>query len=156
MTTTMKSVETAPDTQRGLKMWWPSSVMMLGTVLAYLDRQVLALLSPMILAETHLNAQSYTETISAFSYAYMLSTIFWGSILDRIGLRLGMLISLTIWMVASASHSVVGTFLGFALARGALGIGEGAMFPGGFRVAMDSLPPAKQARGIAQIGRAHV
>jgi ACS family hexuronate transporter-like MFS transporter len=149
MATTLKAVEAAADTRRGVKIWWPSTVMMLGTVLAYLDRQVLALLSPMILAETHLNAQSYTETISAFSYAYMLSTIFWGSILDRIGLRLGMLISLTVWMVASASHSIVGTFLGFALARAALGIGEGAMFPGGFRVAMDSLPPAKQARGIA-------
>ena len=135
--------------ERGLLPWWPSVVMMLGTLLSYLDRQVLALLSPMILAETHLSAQSYTETISAFSYAYMVSTILWGSVLDRIGLRLGMLISLSIWMVASASHSLVSTFLGFAVARAVLGIGEGAMFPGGFRVAMDSLPPIRQARGIA-------
>jgi ACS family hexuronate transporter-like MFS transporter len=145
----MKTVETTSPAKEGLKLWWPSGVMMLGTVLAYLDRQVLALLSPLILAETHLSAQSYTETISAFSYAYMLSTFFWGSVLDRIGLRLGMLISLSIWMVASASHSIVSTFIGFALARAVLGIGEGSMFPGGFRVAMDSLPPAKQARGIA-------
>lgn len=129
--------------------WWPSIVMMLGTLLSYLDRQVLALLSPLILAETHLSAHAYTETISAFSYAYMLSTLFWGSILDRIGLRMGMILSLAIWMVASASHSLVSTFIGFAVARAALGIGEGSMFPGGFRTAMDSLPPAKQARGIA-------
>src|SRR5215467_4620832 len=149
MATTIKPVETISPAKEGLKLWWPSGVMMLGTVLAYLDRQVLALLSPLILAETHLSAQSYTETISAFSYAYMVSTFFWGSVLDRIGLRLGMLISLSIWMVASASHSLVSTFVGFALARAVLGIGEGSMFPGGFRVAMDSLPPEKQARGIA-------
>jgi ACS family hexuronate transporter-like MFS transporter len=123
--------------------------MMLGTLLAYLDRQILALLSPMILKETHLTAQAYTETISAFSYAYMLSTLVWGPVLDRLGLRLGMLISLSIWMVASASHSLVSTFVGFAVARAVLGIGEGAMFPGGFRTAMDSLPTIKQARGIA-------
>lgn len=135
--------------QTGARMWWPSVVMMLGTLLSYLDRQVLALLSPMILADTHLSAHLYTETISAFSYAYMFSTILWGSVLDRIGLRAGMLISLSIWMVASASHSIVSTFLGFALARAVLGLGEGSMFPGGFRVAMDSLPPARQARGIA-------
>ena len=133
----------------GLALWWPSIVMMLGTLLAYLDRQVLALLSPLILADTHMSAQAYTETVSAFSYAYMLSTFVWGPVLDRIGLRMGMLISLSIWMVASASHSLVSTFIGFAIARAALGIGEGSAFPGGFRVAMDSLPAIKQARGIA-------
>jgi ACS family hexuronate transporter-like MFS transporter len=52
-------------------------------------------------------------------------------------------------MVASASHAAVGSFLGFAAARAALGIGEGSIFPGGFRTALDSLPVDKQARGIA-------
>ena len=93
--------------------------MMLGTLLSfrYLDRQVLALLSPMILADTHLSAHQFTQTISAFSYAYMVSTLIWGSVLDRIGLRMGMLISITIWAISSASHSLVSTFMGFAMAR---------------------------------------
>jgi len=149
MSTGSVASESAGAETKGLLVWWPSVVMMLGTLLNYLDRQVLALLSPLILADTHLSAHSYTETISAFSYAYMVSTLCWGSILDRIGLRKGMMISLGIWMVSSASHSLISTFLGFALARALLGIGEGAMFPGGFRTAMDSLPPVKQARGIA-------
>ena len=139
----------AQQTQGTWLLWWPVTVMMLGTLLSYLDRGVLALLSPMILKETNLNAQSYSEVISVFSFAYMLSTPVWGSVIDRIGLRLGMTISVVIWMASSASHALVSTFLGFALARGVLGIGEGAMFPGGFRTAMDSLPPEKQARGIA-------
>jgi ACS family hexuronate transporter-like MFS transporter len=129
--------------------WWPSVVMMLGTLLNYVDRGVLALLSPMILHDTKMSAQDYGEVISAFSFAYMISTPIWGSVIDRIGLRLGMTISVVIWMASSASHSLVGTFLGFAVARAALGIGEGAVFPGGFRTAMDSLPPEKQARGVA-------
>jgi ACS family hexuronate transporter-like MFS transporter len=131
------------------RIWWPAIVMMLGTLLSYLDRQVLALLSPMILRDTHMNAQAYTEVISAFSFAYMFATPIWGSVLDRIGLRLGMTISIAIWTISSASHSLVSSFMGFAFARGALGLGEGAMFPGGFRAAMDSLPPDKQARGVA-------
>ena len=80
--------ETRP-TPVNWRIWWPATVMMLGTVLAYLDRQILALLSPMILKETHLTAQAYTETISAFSYAYMVATLVWGPVLDRVGLRLG-------------------------------------------------------------------
>ena len=147
----MASPSTAarPSAAARLRIWWPAIVMMLGTLLSYLDRQILALLSPTILKETHLSAQAFTETISAFSYAYMVSTLLWGPVLDRIGLRLGMLLSRSIGMAASASHALVSTFLGFATARAVLGLGEGSMFPGGFRTAMDSLPVGKQARGIA-------
>jgi len=129
--------------------WWPAAVMMLGTLLSFLDRQVLGALSPTILKETHLTATDYSNVVAAFSYAYMVSTLIWGPVLDRIGLRIGMAISIAMWAVASASHSLVSTFLGFAAARAALGIGEGSMFPGGFRTAMDSLPPEKQSRGVA-------
>jgi ACS family hexuronate transporter-like MFS transporter len=64
-----------------------------------------------------------------------------------------MLAAVAIWSVASLSHAWVGmgasAFLGFAAARTLLGFGEGATFPGGFRTAMDSLPPDRQSRGIA-------
>jgi ACS family hexuronate transporter-like MFS transporter len=131
------------------QVWWPTTVMMLGTLLSYVDRASLALLSPMFLSATHMTAQDYSWCISAFSFAYMFAAFGWGSVLDRIGLRLGMAISLFIWMVSSASHAAVGSFMGFAIARAALGIGEGSIFPGGFRTALDSLPTDKQARGIA-------
>ncbi len=133
----------------GLMVWWPTTVMMLGTLLSYVDRSSLALLSPMFLSATHMTAQDYSWCISAFSFAYMFSALAWGSILDRIGLRLGMAISLIIWTLSSATHAIVGSFAGFAAARAALGIGEGSIFPGGFRTALDSLPVDKQARGIA-------
>jgi ACS family hexuronate transporter-like MFS transporter len=147
----MAQLDTAADARRRttLLIWWPALVMMLGTLLSYVDRGSLALLSPMFLSAVHMNAQDYSWCISAFSFAYMFSALGWGSVLDRIGLRLGMTISLLIWMIASASHSIVGSFVGFAAARAALGIGEGSIFPGGFRTALDSLPVDKQARGIA-------
>ncbi len=133
----------------GWLIWWPAGVMMLGTLLSYVDRASLALLSPMFLSATHMTAQDYSWCISAFSFAYMFSALAWGSVLDRIGLRLGMTISLLIWMLSSASHAIVGSFAGFAAARAALGVGEGSIFPGGFRTALDSLPADRQARGIA-------
>src|SRR6476661_1757333 len=114
--TTLNTERNAPR-RAGLLIWWPSTVMMLGTLLSYVDRSSLALLSPMFLSATHMTAQDYSWCISAFSFAYMFSALAWGSILDRIGLRLGMAISLAIWMVSSASHAAVGSFLGFASAR---------------------------------------
>ena len=134
-------------------MWAASVVMMVCSWLSYVDRQILATLSVVILADTGLSTERYTEVVSAFSIAYMIGNPLWGSLLDYVGLRKGMLAAVAIWSVASASHSLIGhgaaAFLGLAAARALLGFGEGATFPGGFRTALDSLPPGRQARGIA-------
>jgi MFS transporter, ACS family, aldohexuronate transporter len=129
--------------------WWPVTMMLACSLLSYMDRQILAVLSPMILADLKLNAQKYGEIISAFSVAYMLGNPMWGAILDRIGLRRGMTIAVTIWTIACGAHAVLSGFLGFAVARAILGFGEGATFPGGLRTAMDWLPAKQQSRGIA-------
>jgi len=127
--------------------------MLVCSWLSYVDRQILATLSVVILADTGLSTERYTEVVSAFSIAYMIGNPLWGSLLDYVGLRKGMLAAVAIWSLASLSHSFVGqgtaAFLGLAAARALLGFGEGATFPGGFRTALDSLPPSRQARGIA-------
>jgi len=130
-------------------MWVASVAMMLCSWLSYVDRQILAVLSPMILKDTGLTAQSYGEVVSAFSIAYMIANPLWGSVLDFIGLRNGMFMAVALWTVASTSHAWMAGFIGFAAARALLGLGEGATFPGGLRAAMDSLPPDRQSRGIA-------
>jgi len=123
--------------------------MMVCSWLSYVDRQILAVLSPTILAETGMSTEEYTEIVRAFSIAYMLSNFLWGSALDYVGLRVGMLVAVSLWTFASASHALLGGFVGFAVARALLGLGEGATFPGGFRASLDSLPADKQARGLA-------
>ena len=95
--------------------------MMLVSVISYIDRQTLALLSPTILRETHLTGEQYGFIISGFSIAYMLSNPVWGRILDRIGLRAGMTISVIAWTLASVAHSLASGFASFAAARIALG-----------------------------------
>jgi MFS transporter, ACS family, hexuronate transporter len=132
----------------GWRMWIPVTAMMTCSWLSYVDRQALAVISPMILRDTGLSAASYADAISVFSIAYMIANPLWGSLLDYVGLRVGMLAAVGIWTLASASHAWVAGFLGFALARGVLGFGEGATFPGGLRTAADSLPPDRQSRGM--------
>jgi ACS family hexuronate transporter-like MFS transporter len=84
----------------------------------------------------------------------MVANPVWGSLLDYVGLRGGMLAAVGLWSIASASHALVpqaaaGAFLGFAGARVVLGLAEGATFPGGLRTVTDSLPPDRQSRGLA-------
>jgi ACS family hexuronate transporter-like MFS transporter len=108
---------------------------MLSTLLSYIDRQVLAVLSPTILHDTGLSANAYANAISAFSFAYMVGNPLWGSLLD--------------YASASTSHAWVTGFIGFAVARGVLGFGEGAAFPGALRTAAEALPANQRSRGMA-------
>jgi ACS family hexuronate transporter-like MFS transporter len=133
----------------GLRAWLPVISMMLVSVISYVDRNTLALLAPTILKDTGLNAEQYGFIISAFSIAYMVGNPLWGWILDRIGVRRGMLASVAMWTVASASHAFAAGFGGFAMARALLGFGEGATFPGSMRTAIQSLPAQSRSRGIA-------
>jgi ACS family hexuronate transporter-like MFS transporter len=129
--------------------WVPVASMMLVSLVSYIDRNTLALLAPTLLEELHLSAEQYGWMISCFSVAYTLGNPVWGRVLDRMGLWRGMLAAVTLWTLASASHALVSTFAGFALARALLGFGEGATFPGGLRAATQSLPPERRARGVA-------
>jgi ACS family hexuronate transporter-like MFS transporter len=123
--------------------------MMLVSLISYVDRITLALLAPVILRETGLSAEAYGWIISAFSVAYMLGNPIWGRLLDRFGVRRGMLCSVAAWSAASASHALASGFWSFAVARSVLGFGEGATFPGGLRTATQTLPAGQRSRGIA-------
>src|SRR5579872_1767303 len=102
----------------GWRMWVPVVVMLTCSLLSYIDRQALAVISPMILKDTGLSAESYADAISVFSIVYMIANPLWGSLLDYVGLRAGMLAAVGIWTIASVSHAWVAGFLGFAAARG--------------------------------------
>ena len=123
--------------------------MMLVSMISYIDRNTLAILSPTILKQTGLSTEQYGYIVSVFSFAYMAGNPIWGWLLDRLGVRRGMLTVVSIWTLASASHAFAGGFRSFAVARGILGFGEGATFPGGLRTVMQSLPVESRSRGVA-------
>jgi MFS transporter, ACS family, hexuronate transporter len=149
MATTQVASSTQTVLAPGWRMWVPCLGMALCSWLSFVDRQVLSILGPTILKDTGLTNNDFTNVASFFFLAYTLSNPVWGSILDYIGLRRGMLLAVGVWSFASMSHAWMTTFVGFALARAVLGFGEGATFPGGLRTAVESLPAAARARGIA-------
>src|SRR3954462_7894758 len=103
--------------------WIPAVTMLAEALVSYIDRNTLPILAPTILRETGLSAEQYGFIISAFSIAYMLANPIWGRILDRTGLRRGMMAAVSCWTVASVAHVFAGGLWGFAAARAALGFG---------------------------------
>ncbi len=129
--------------------WAPTGAMMLLSLLSYVDRNVLAILSNTILADAKLTSEQYAEMISAFSAAYLVGNPLWGWALDRFGVRAGLFASVALWTAASTSHAFAGSLVFFATARAVLGFGEGATFPGGLRTPTQTLRSTERARGIA-------
>ena len=131
------------------QMWVPCLVMAACSWLSFFHRTMLGVLAPTILKETGLNAQQFASINAYFFVAYTVGNPLWGSILDYVGLRIGMLLGVAIWTAASVSHGWMSAFGGFAAARAFLGLGEGVTFPGGLRTAVESLPATRRARAIA-------
>ena len=111
------------------QMWVPCLGMALCSWLSFVDRQVLNILAPTIIKDTALTPQDFTTATSFFFLTYTLGNPVWGSVLDRVGLRIGMLLAVGVWTAASMSHALMYSFAGFALARAVLARVEEAHRP---------------------------
>jgi MFS transporter, ACS family, hexuronate transporter len=131
-----------------IRQWAPCIAMLLLGFLSYVDRSVLAILSPTILAALHLSATQYGYAILVFSLCYMLANPIWGFLMDRAGLWLTTLIAVLIWSIASGSHGLILGFVSLAIARGVLGFGEGATFPASLKTVTETLPVSKRSFGL--------
>jgi ACS family hexuronate transporter-like MFS transporter len=68
-----------------------------------------------------------------------------GRILDRIGVKAGMIWAVLVWSIASVGHAFVRTWVGFGLARLVLGLGEAANFPGCIKSVAEWFPKRERA-----------
>ena len=120
----------AASTRRGWQMWVPCIGMALCSWLSFVDRQVLAILTPTIMADTGLTPSTSPTPRRSSSWPTRWATPCGARPSTSSGLRIGMLLAVAVWTGASMSHALMSSFLGFALARAVLGLGEGATFPG--------------------------
>jgi ACS family hexuronate transporter-like MFS transporter len=109
---------------------WVIVALLFGaTLINYADRQILALLKPILDRELGWTNEQYGYVNSAFQATYALSYVVFGWFIDRFGIKIGYLVSIVMWSVAEAGHGLVGSVRGFLCARLALGAGEGGSFP---------------------------
>ncbi|WP_263409005.1 MFS transporter [Terriglobus tenax] len=136
--------------------WFTIGLLFTATALSFLDRQVLSILAPRILSEFDITNTSYSHVLFAFQLSYTIMSALGGYMIDRIGVKKGLAISLALWSAASAAHAWVRGVAGLSAARFVLGIGEGACFPAATRGAASYAPASSRslATGIAIGGSA--
>jgi ACS family hexuronate transporter-like MFS transporter len=77
---------------------------------------------------------------SAFMVAYAVCFLLMGIVIDRIGTKKGYLISIIIWSLATIGHTIARSWIGFAVARFTLAIGQSGNFPAAIKVVAEWFP----------------
>lgn len=134
--------------QDGKIHWGPCLAMTAVSLISYVDRSILSVLSPTILKDLGLTVTQYGFAVSTFSVMYALGNPIWGYAIDRVGLSVCILCAVALWSVASGLHALVFGFAGLCLVRGLLGASEGATFPAGLKIVTETLPKEKRTFGV--------
>lgn len=127
--------------------WWILSLLFFATTVNYLDRILLGFLYPIIRDELHINEQQYGYVQACFSAAYTIGFLIMGKFIDKVGTRIGYLVSLVWWSVAAALHATAGSTVALGFWRAVLGVGEAGNFPAAIKSVTEWFP--KQDRAFA-------
>jgi ACS family hexuronate transporter-like MFS transporter len=130
-----------------LRSWILCGLLFFAAALCFLDRQVLSVLAPQIIAEFGMSNTSYSRIVFAFVLSYTLMLVLGGRLMDALGTRRGLTLAVGFWSLASAAHAFVAGPLSLGVARFFLGAGEGPAIPGAIKGAVEWMDPKR--RGIA-------
>ena len=140
---------------KGLR-WWIITLVALATVINYIDRSSLAVMWPDIQKDVGLQKEHYAAIMTMFMIAYAISQSLSGKLYDWVGTRLGFVISIVVWSLSAAFHSVARTVTSFGLFRFLLGLGEAGNWPGATKSNAEWFPIKERAfaQGIFNTGAA--
>ena len=110
--------------------WLIVFLLFIATGLSFLDRQVLSIAILKIQEEFKITDVQYGMINTSFLISYAIMFTLGGWLIDRVGSKLGMAISVGVWSVANSLHAVMTSFSQLLTFRFFLGIGEGGCFPG--------------------------
>lgn len=127
--------------------WWVVALLFLATVINYVDRQTLSILSTTLRTELHLTEQDYANCVSAFLVSYAVMYAVSGRLIDRVGVKLGAAACVVWWSVAAMLTGLARGPLSLAFFRFLLGIGEPGIFPAGMKASGEWFP--RKLRGTA-------
>ncbi len=128
--------------------WGLALVATLTMTVSYIDRQTLSVLAPTVTAVFRISEGDYGLLLSAFSMAYLLGTPAAGWLVDRVGARRGLPVSLLLWTAVAAAHALAPGFGTLFALRILLGFAESPSFPGAAQTVQRALPPEDRARGM--------
>jgi MFS transporter, ACS family, hexuronate transporter len=128
--------------------WVICTLLFFATVIAYLDRGVIAYLEKFLEGVIGWNSIQYGYITAAFQASYAIGFVFAGRLTDRLGARKGFAIAITVWSVAAMLPGAAFSPFTFGIAMFVLGLGESANFPACIKAVTEWFPRQERALSI--------
>ena len=138
--------------------WVVCLLLFAATTINYMDRSVLSLIEPLLhtLPFMGWNARAdalhqavfnnnYKHIVQFFQLGYGLGLLTAGRLIDKVGTRVGYAVAIAVWALSSMSHALVGSVVGFCVARFVLGLGESGNFPAALKAISEWFAPEERA-----------
>jgi ACS family hexuronate transporter-like MFS transporter len=135
--------------------WIICALLFLATVLAYVDRGVIAFLKNTLESVIPgLNDAKYGVITAAFTAAYAIGMLVAGGLTDKLGTRKAFAIAIGMWSVAAMLPGAAFSVITFGVAMFLLGLGEAANFPACIKTVAEWFPKRERtlATGIFNSG----
>ncbi len=127
--------------------WLLLALVLTAGILNYIDRQIIAVLKPMISADLHWTDDDYGTLAAWFQGAAAIAFLFTGWIVDRIGVKWSNPIGVAAWSVAALLHGWAASFGQFIVVRVALGATEAMGTPNQIKTVASIFPPRLRSTG---------
>ena len=131
--------------------WVICGLLFFSTTVNYMDRQVISYLKEFYCTPAAQGGFGWTNTdfshlTAFFTGFYAGMTIAFGWVIDRIGTKLGLALSLIVWSVFGILNAFVGRAVGMhILVRSAFAIGEAGNFPASIKTVAEWFPKRERA-----------
>jgi MFS transporter, ACS family, hexuronate transporter len=125
--------------------WIIVVMLFFSTTIVYFDRVILGILAPQLEVLFGWSEQQYGYIVFSFQLTYAIGPFIAGYVIDLLGTRRGFSLSVIVWTLASLSHGLAQSWVGFALARLGLGIGQSGNFPASIKIISEWFPQKERA-----------
>ena len=129
--------------------WWIAALLFASTVINYIDRQSLSVLAPFLKTDFHWTNQQFAWIIISFRLAYALGQALTGRLLDRIGTRDGLTLSVAWYSIAAMLTPLATGLRSLCAFRFLLGAGESGNWPGATKAVSEWFPRAERGLAVA-------
>jgi MFS transporter, ACS family, hexuronate transporter len=131
-------------------------LLLLATMINYMDRQTLSQMADRMMREFGLNEKDYGRIESAFALAFATGALLMGWLADRINVRWLYAAAVLLWSVAGFVTGFANGFMSLLVCRFCLGLAEAGNWPCALRTTQRILAPAERTLGnsILQSGAA--
>jgi ACS family hexuronate transporter-like MFS transporter len=150
---------TSPETSN--LRWFVCFLIFLATTINYMDRSVFSFIEPMLHNASFMGwnfaadkfhqpvfDNNFGNVVITFQVAYGVGFLFAGTIIDKLGTKVGYAVAILIWGLSSMSHSLVHSVIGFCVARAFLGLGESGNFPAAIKAVTEWFPAKERAKAV--------